>query len=201
MTVLTVILVVSVALTTILLLSDSSRTRKRAESFSRSAISPEEAATRSLIGDRKYEAMSRQVSALLKRHANDKFRTVMLTAGSIDRNAMRTLHSLLPGDPVRLHDETSHGVADVGVYYGEERIGRLLLDDANEALEAIKGTLVTGAYIAEQNSYGEQSPEIAVKLIIFFTSMELPASHAEDPLKTPYKITYDGLRPIVIYQN
>lgn len=206
MTVLTVLLAACCLLTLGLIFSPSFRTGKEVEESVGERpetemlnVSPEERATRELIGDKKYDEMSHHVSQLLKRHATDSFRTVMLTAGSIERNAMKTLHSLLPGDPVRLQDNTRHGIPDVGVYVGEERIGRLLLDDATEALKTINSKLVTGTYIAEQNSFGE-SPDISIKLIIFYTTAELPAD-AAGSLKTPYKKIYNGLRPIVIYQN
>lgn len=172
-----------------------------ADISSPASSSAEEMETRELIGDKRYEEMSRHVSELLERHKKDTFKSVMLTAGSIERNAIRTLHSLLPGDPVRLQDNSRNGIPDVGVYVGDERVGRLLLDDATEALKAMTGTLVTGAYVAEQNSYGENSNSISVKIIIFYTSAAIPDRQATDPLKTPYKIIYRGLRPIVIYQN
>lgn len=206
MTFLTAILVVCI-LTIIGLLVFNNPLRFRQNKYSAASASvpaetrsPEEQATRELIGDSKYEEMSHHVSELLKRHANDKYKTVMLTAGSVERSALKTLHSLLPGDAVRLQDNTRHGIPDVGVYVGEERIGRLLLDDAVDALEALHGTMVTGAYIAEQNSYGEASNTISLKLIIFYTS-NVPESVKRDPKKAPYKIVYRGMRPIVIYQN
>ncbi len=164
-------------------------------------ISPEEKATRELIGDNKYEEMASHVSHLLKKHAGESFRTVMLTAGSIERNALHILHSLLPGDAVRLQNNTRHGIPDVGVYAGEERIGRLLLDDATEALDVLTNSKVTGSYVAEQNSYGDASEKIAVKLIIFFTSLDTVNTPARRASDTPYKVVYRGPRPIVIYQN
>lgn len=166
-----------------------------------SRISPEEQATRELIGDRKYDEMKYHVSKLLNKHADDSFKTVMLTAGSIDRNALHILHSLLPGDTVRLQDNTRYGIPDVGVYVGEERIGRLLLDDATDALDAMTGHFVTGSYVAEQNSFGDESENISVKLIIFYTSAAIHEGPKDNPAKSPYKIIYRGLRPIVIYQN
>ncbi len=204
-TTLTVLLIASILTIVVLLSYDSPLFRAMPEEAAQVTAanhrSAEEQATRDLIGDEKYEAMSHHVSELLKRHANDNFKTVMLTSGSIDRTALSTLHSLLPGDSVRLQDNTRHGIPDVGVYVGEERIGRLLLDDATEALEAITGTMVTGAYVAEQNSYGDESDSISVKLIIFFTSARVPAEVKDGSSRTPYKVVYRGLRPIVIYQN
>ena len=207
MTALTVLLAVCCILTLGLIFSPTLRKREEENEVTAAisgtevkSVSPEEKATRELIGDSRYEEMSHHVSELLKRHADDSFRTVMLTAGSIERNAMKTLHSLLPGDAVRLQDNTRHGIPDVGVYAGDVRIGRLLLDDATEALKTINSKLVTGTYIAEQNSYGDASQDISLKLIIFYTSAEIPGN-AVKSLKSPYKIIYNGLRPIVIYQN
>ena len=162
-------------------------------------LTPEgEAMTRALIGDDTFETMKFTVENILKRHKDDNGVTISLTSGCESAHASSVLHSLLPGDELSLVKNEECGLEMIDVYAAGYRVGRLLLGDADIALSVMRDNTLTGAYVAEQNCYGDCNI-VDMKIILFF-SPRASIEHLSEK-DTPYKITIDGVKPIVIFQN
>ncbi len=154
--------------------------------------------TRALIGDDNFERMRDTVENLLQRHVADKCINVELTSGADSEEGARRLHSLLPGDPLTLRKNTESGLELVDVYSDGYRVGRLLLGDADKAIDVMKNSSLTGVYVAEQNCFGDCS-YVDLRLILFFTPRI--AAENEQQADTPYRFTINGPKPIILYQN
>lgn len=156
--------------------------------------------TRALIGDDAYERMAGAVDRLLVRHKADKCVSVVLTSGPDGPGAANELHHLLPGDPLCLRRSPETGIDTVDVYADGYRIGRLLLGDADQVLAVMETAVITGVYVAEQNCYSDcQGTDL--RLIVFFTPRTGLSGQTAIESDTPYKITVNGVKPIVLFQN
>lgn len=155
--------------------------------------------TRRLIGEEAYREMNRRVESLLGKHKADECISVNLTCGPDNEQEAAELHHLLPGEPVNLSRCSSGGMDCIDVYSRGFRIGRLVLKDADDAIEVMNKSSVTGAYVAEQNCYGESS-EIALRIVIFH-SPERKYDANSAFCDKPYKIRFNGATPIELIQN
>lgn len=147
-----------------------------------------------------HEDITQKVNHLITRHKADKCITVALTSGAASREASLRLHSLLPGDPLCLRRNVEGGLELVDVYSDGYRVGRLLLGDAENAFKVMRDSIMTGAYVAEQNCYGDPS-SVDLKIILFFTPRQTPMGMSEIADETPYKVTVNGSKPLVLFQN
>lgn len=165
---------------------------------SREEMSVAERETRRLLGDQAYDEMVERVKRLLHNHDGQKSVTVNLTGGPSNAKGRERLHSLLPGDPLWLRENSIEGVRNIDVYSSGYKIGALMLNDADTVLEVMDTAKITGAYVAEQNSYGE-SDMVSLRVILFFIpdaeeSKAARRAHlfAEATKLSPYKITLQG---------
>lgn len=156
--------------------------------------------TRSLIGDEAYEEMTRRVDTLLSIHRCDESVAVCLTSGPDNRPEADELHHLLPGEPVKLTRNDENGVECVDVYSRGFRIGRLMLADAEIAIEVMRDSMITGVYVAEQNCYGD-CEDIAMRLVIFHCPERRHISSAIIDERKPYRVRFQGINPIELFQN
>lgn len=171
-------------------------------------MSEAERDTRQLLGDKVYDDMVARVKTLLDIHDGEESSSVSLTVGPSDGNGRERLHSLLPGDKLRLEENCKDGVRQIEVYSDEYRIGALMLTDAEVVLDIMEHSRITGVYVAEQNSYGE-SDVVSMRVIVFYTAdaEESRAGQRErlfaDIRKmSPYKITVEGNgHSYTLYQN
>lgn len=130
-------------------------------------ISPEEKATRNLLGDDVYDNMVKRVDAVLSRHSGDRSVSIPLTMGPDSLAGEEELHRLLPGDPLWLRKANYDGMDIVEVFSGGFRIGRLLTSDAMRALQVMDNDTVTGSYVSEQNSWGDCDTSF-LRLVLFY---------------------------------
>lgn len=179
-----------------------------------SSASKMEAFTRRLIGDEAFELMRRRVASLLRIHSADRSTSLWLSGCPGDSTGWRELHSLLPGMPVRLEDVSHDGISAVAVYSREVRVGTLLMTEAEKALRLTGSAHLTGAYVAEQNSYGP-CDDMSLKIVVFYRQDETPATPQAGPvtpeesehdamayaLTSKYKYIHRGDQPMVIYLN
>lgn len=168
-------------------------------------MDPKEAATRQLIGDEAYEKMVARVDEVIRRHQRDNCISVALTSGPDNEKGWKELNRILPGDPVWLKKSSHDGVDCVDVFSGGFRIGRLMLTAAGKVFDVLDNAIVTGSYVAEQNSWGD-SNVVAMRIIIFHR----PARENEtvfDPLAEGIKAALysvelkDGDRTLTFTQN
>lgn len=165
------------------------------------SLSDAERQTRRLIGNEAYDNMTKVVDGILKHHRFDRSVTVMLTSGPENSEAAAELHRLLPGDSLCLRRTTDKGLDMINVYSKGLRIGRLMLGDADAVSAVMDSAVLTGCYVAEQNSYGDCDTS-SVGIIVFHSSCEeFEARTADNDGRTPYKLTVDGPQRIVVYQN
>lgn len=146
-------------------------------------ISDEEKATRRLIGDENYAHMLENVNKVVERHGSDLCASIALTSGPVDDRGWQRLHQLLPGDSLWLSRNHSEGVDCVDVMADGYLVGRLLLTAARKAIDILEQQVVTGVYVAEQNSYGD-SDTLSLRIIMFYrplpdNSPALPAHPAK----------------------
>lgn len=125
------------------------------------------AATRLLIGDDAYEKMIHAIDNLLKRHMDDRCLSVELTGGPETSQGWESMGTLLPGDPVALRPNRHAGVPCVDVYNGDDRIGRIMFEDAASVWKVLDAADLTGAYVAQQNSFGN-SDVASMRIIVFY---------------------------------
>lgn len=144
--------------------------------------------------------MTARIADIISNHRCDSTRTVALTGGPESEEGAARLHDLLPGDSLHLRDSSAPGVARVNVYSDDILIGHLLLEDAERALSVMHSMLVTGVYVAEQNCYGDVDA-VALNVIIFYAVPVLDGNEVAPASDTPYKLIFNGDRPIVVYQN
>lgn len=144
------------------------RRNSRAPSHPRQ-MSQEEAATRELIGDDAYEDMVRRVDDIVSRHSSDRFVSVALSSGPKSLEGWKALCSLLPGDAVGLKFRDVDGLRIIDVLSNDVRIGSVLLTAADRLMSDVGGDAITGAYVAEQNSYGD-SNVAAMRIIVFHSA-------------------------------
>ncbi len=150
---------------------------------SRAACAPGEASTRRLIGNEAFERMRSRIASLLRLHKSDRSASLWLAGCPGDPTGWEALHSLLPGMPVSLKDVSHDGIAAVAVYSGRVRVGTLLLDEAERALRVSGSAQVTGAYVAEQNSYGP-CEDMSLKIVLFYRDSASPEA-VDAPLSRP----------------
>lgn len=150
--------------------ADVRRTRRasRAPSHPRQ-MSKEEAATRELIGDDAYEDMVRRVDDIVSLHSSDRFVSVSLSSGPESPDGWKALRRLLPGDAVGLKFRDVDGLRIIDVLCDDVRIGSVLLTAADRLMSDIGSDAITGAYVAEQNSYGD-SNVAAMRIIVFHSA-------------------------------
>lgn len=135
--------------------------------LSDSELSDSEQSTRMLIGDEAYDRMVARVDKILKRHASDRSLNVGLTSGPTTPAGWKELTSLLPGNPLWLRRSDKGEVKCVEVFSGGYKIGELMLEDARIVSNVLDDNVVTGSYVAEQNSYGD-SDVVSMRVILFF---------------------------------
>lgn len=135
------------------------------------SLADEVAETKRLIGEDRYDLMSRKVDRILDEHGGEMSISVGLTTGPESDRASRELHSLLPGDTLNLVCRGEDHLDSVDVYSNGFRIGSLMLEDAREARELILDNVVTGVYVSEQNCYDDPSI-LALKLIMFYRKLK-----------------------------
>ena len=128
-----------------------------------------------LIGEEAYDRMTEQIGKVLKRHESHCCTIVNLTCGPDSREGSEELHSLLPGVELNLVACSQEGLDCIDIYHNGARIGRLLLDDADQLFDIMKSSRITGTYVAEQNCYGiETSHQMCI--IVFYKPAEKPAN-------------------------
>lgn len=110
--------------------------------------------TRKLIGTEAYTDMLHRVAAVLRSHLKDRYVKVTLTSGADSPEGENELHHLLPGDPLHLSRYAEDGAEYFDVYSRGFRVGRLMFDEAEAVSEIFRASVITGVYVAEQNSYG-----------------------------------------------
>lgn len=159
-----------------------------------------DAYTRSLIGDDTYDRMVKTVDNIWKKHKTDQCISVAITAGPNSREAEQELHHLLPGQQLQLHRLVQSSMDCVDVYSNGYRVGRLLLGDAESVIRIMKTSSITGAYVAEQNCFGDCS-HLSLRIIVFHAPARRAVPELSSQKESPYKITYDGTQQITIYQN
>lgn len=165
-------------------------------------ITEAEAATRALIGDKAYERMVKRVDRVIARHTADRSVNVSLSKGPDSQRGWQELNSLLPGDPVWLRKSFDSTEACVEVYSGGYRIGRLYGEDAQRALPVLNAHELTGAYVSEQNSYG-QSDVASMSLILFYNVQESAVQfNRESAFNESFHIDIPGTqRRVLLCQN
>lgn len=155
------------------------RRRSRAEhgdpsEHAKAMMNDEESSTRRLIGDEAYEKMVASVDDVIRRHSSDRCQSFGLSSGPDSDPGWRQLHKLLPGDPLWLRKDSDGGLDCIDVYSEGYLIGRLMLTAAEKAAEIMDSKTVTGAYVAEQNSYGD-SNIVSLRIILFYRPVKKPA--------------------------
>lgn len=157
--------------------------------------------TQKLIGEKQYQEMVKTVDKIRDKHSTDQCVVVSITAGPNTKSAERELHHLLPGQPLHLQKVSLSGMDCVDVYSNGQRVGRLMLGDADIVIKLMKSSSLTGVYVAEQNCYGDNNL-LSLRIIVFHSPARRPVPLMQNPEETPYKITYSGVHePLTIYQN
>lgn len=176
--------------------------RRREEELEKIMIESDsqENATRRLIGDEAYERMEENVRGILSGHRADRSINVSLSTGPDTPQGEQEFHSLLPGDPLWLRRSSEEGVDVVDVYSGGYRIGRLMLEAAQRVISIMDKDVITGSYVSEQNSYGDCDTS-SLGIVIFHTPRATMAAEENTSDTAPYRITVNGPRRIVLYQN
>lgn len=155
--------------------------------------------TRHLLGDEKYERMSKNVDEILHKHRNDMCASLNLTSGTDSKEASLELHSLLPGDPIQLRIRTDETVAGIDVYSNGYRVGTLLLEDAEKGERLILENRVKGVYVSEQNCYDDPSI-LSLKLIVFYSAKSHRRILKEKAAQC-YKVILDSSRSLSFCEN
>lgn len=156
------------------------------------AMTEAEASTRKLIGDSAYEKMVKRVDRVLSRHSSDRCMSVPMTCGPESKRGWSELNSLLPGDPLWLRQSMDAAHPCVEIYSGGYRIGKILDDDAVSIIPVIHSHELTGAYVAEQNSYGD-SDVASMRIILFFRLSEAKRHlDTENVFSDSYRIDIPG---------
>lgn len=127
--------------------------------------------TRRLIGDDAFEHMRARIASLLRIHRSDRSTSLWLSGCPGDNTGWQELHALLPGMPVTLEDVSHDGISAVAVYSRDVRVGTLLMNEAEKALRLTEKAHLTGAYVAEQNSYGP-CDDMSLKIVLFYNKDE-----------------------------
>lgn len=140
--------------------------------------SEDESLTRRLIGDEAFERMRTRIASLLRRHSADRSTSLWLSGCPGDSTGWEELHALLPGMPVTLENVSHDGISAVAVYSRDVRVGTLLMNEAEKAIQLTDNAQVTGAYVAEQNSYGV-CDDMSLKIVLFYNKEE--ADHQDVP--------------------
>lgn len=157
--------------------------------------------TQKLIGEKQYQEMVKTVDRIRDKHRADQCVVVSITAGPNTKSASRELHHLLPGQTLNLQKVSLSGMDCVDVYSNGQRVGRLMLGDADIVIKLMKSSSLTGVYVAEQNCYGDNNL-LSLRIIVFHSPARRPVPLMQKPEEAPYKITYSGVHePLTIYQN
>lgn len=132
---------------------------------------PEIRHTIDLIGKGAYKEMTERIERIMKEHSGHKNCRLSLTCGPDTFDGAHELHSLLPGQPVKLLHCRAEGVETIDVYYNGVRIGRLALNEARHLLSLLEHNSIIAAYVAEQNCYRKIGSH-QMDIIVFYKQRE-----------------------------
>lgn len=155
--------------------------------------------TRNLIGDEKYQRMSKNVDEILHRHRNDMCQSLNLTSGAVSKESSLELHGLLPGDPLQLRIRSNENISGIDVYSNGYRVGSLLLDDAEKGERLIRDNCVKGVYVSEQNCYDDPST-LSLKMIVFYTP-KTERKILKEKINQSIKVILDNSRSLNFCEN
>lgn len=146
------------------------------------------------------------IEEIISRHSDDDSLSVTLTAAPGSELGKRELLRLRPGTPLWLEHCDICDIERVKVYSGGYMIGELLLSEAQEVIDLLQHTTITGTYVASQNS--SDLAHIDLRIVIFYTPAEVPATEQESSLQavgramaSPYKVTVSTLDNPTLFQN
>lgn len=166
-------------------------------------LTEEELATRRLIGNEAYDRMVERVDNVVERHGSDRCLNVKLTDGPDSRRGWKQLHSILPGDPLFLQAAEVGGIRLIEVYSGGFRIGSVAGESAADMLRILDCENITGAYVSEQNSYGDCNTA-DMRVILFYRPLafSVPSSAVTSSLRNGCRVSIpESGREFTVCQN
>ena len=157
--------------------------------------------TRVLIGDTRYHQMADIVKEVLASHRNDCAMSVSLASGPSSDDGVFTLHHLLPGDELFLLRHDREDLPGVDVYRLGIMVGTILFGDAENVEFVMRERCVTGAYVAEQNCYGD-STDVNLGIVVYHRNREPGDFTQPIPVKDMEFIALaEGPHPMLLFQN